>query len=905
MEGIRMSRIDTVYEKLKELSQEAGVTTNDLADALGLSRANVSSDLNQLCEDGKAAKEGVRPVLYRAVASRETATEAGPTALDRLALKNPSLFPAVEQAKAAVLYPPKGMPILILGETGTGKSMFAGLIHQYAVEMGRMAENSPFVVFNCADYANNPQLLLSQLFGVKKGAYTGADSDKPGLVEKADGGILFLDEVHRLPPEGQEMFFTFMDTGAYRKLGETDAGRTAKVLIICATTENPDSALLKTFTRRIPMIIRMPNLSDRNMEERFHLISQFLREESSRLGRSISVSINSMKSFLSYHCPHNVGQLKTDIQLACAKAYAELVSNKKETIKINSIDLPAYIREGLYRETEHRQLWNKLIGINKRYCIFDSSEEQILFEEEEENIYDMIDLRVHELKSKGISDAQLEQEMAKDIEEYFSSYLRSVNSNPSFANLESIVSPEIIRVVEEIIRFSEEKLSKTFSQKVPYGMAVHIANAIERIKRHKRIVHPQLNRIRTEFPEEFTTAVDCLKIINRVLDITMPIDEAGFLAMFFVYHEGSVREPRRVKVIIIAHGVSTATSMAETANSLLGVDYAIGMNLPLDEKPQQVISTLKSRLKESALPLDILFLVDMGSLTNVGEEIEREFGIRTRTIPLVSTLHGIEATRKAMMGYSLDEIYQDTLQVNDLLNPDHSLALQAMESASPETMAIVTLCTTGEGGAGLLKSILEKHLRLGDYPMEVLPLSLAGNEGIGAKLENLQKRYRIICLVGSFQVASDLPQFGIAAVLNQSALPDIQKLVDIETTYRTIGDTLENHLKHVNGRYAMKGIKQFIDSIENRLRVKIDTSVLIGIAIHIGCMIDRLKGGGKIDHFEGKARFIEENFELYQVVKGNCETLSQKFQIHISDDEVCNLMIFFNPKNHISSIKKA
>jgi transcriptional regulator with AAA-type ATPase domain len=100
------------------------------------------------------------------------------------------------------------MHILILGETVVGKSMFAELIHKYAVEMERMVKNSPFVVFNCADYANNPQLLLSQLFGTKKGAYTGADADKVGLVEKADNGILFLDEVHRLPPEGQEMFFS-------------------------------------------------------------------------------------------------------------------------------------------------------------------------------------------------------------------------------------------------------------------------------------------------------------------------------------------------------------------------------------------------------------------------------------------------------------------------------------------------------------------------------------------------------------------------------------------------------------------------------------------------------------------------------------------------------------------------
>ncbi|NRX13523.1 transcriptional regulator with AAA-type ATPase domain [Clostridium beijerinckii] len=80
-------------------------------------------------------------------------------------------------------------------------------MYQYSKYIKKLPEDAPFVVFNCADYANNPQLLLSYIFGHIKGAFTGADKEKEGIVEKADGGILFLDEIHRLPPEGQEMIF--------------------------------------------------------------------------------------------------------------------------------------------------------------------------------------------------------------------------------------------------------------------------------------------------------------------------------------------------------------------------------------------------------------------------------------------------------------------------------------------------------------------------------------------------------------------------------------------------------------------------------------------------------------------------------------------------------------------------
>ncbi|MGQ0420917.1 amino acid--tRNA ligase-related protein, partial [Bacillus sp. HC-Mk] len=86
----------------------------------------------------------------------------------------------------------------------------------------------------------NAPSIRDVLFGIKKGAYTGA-SDQKGLIEKAHEGILFLDEVHRLPPEGQEMLFTFIDRGVYRRLGETENERKAQVLIITATTEEPNS----------------------------------------------------------------------------------------------------------------------------------------------------------------------------------------------------------------------------------------------------------------------------------------------------------------------------------------------------------------------------------------------------------------------------------------------------------------------------------------------------------------------------------------------------------------------------------------------------------------------------------------------------------------------------------------
>ena len=252
-----MKRVDLIYKTLLDLPINKGIDANTLASMLNISRANVSHVLNTLCKEGKVSKSNGRPVLF--YINESLSSLKNKTNLDKLANNNISLKDAIEHAKASILYPPNGMNCLILGETGVGKSMFAYLMHEYAIEMQVKNIDSPFITFNCADYSNNPQLLTSQLFGVKKGAYTGAEIDKIGLIEKANNGILFLDEIHRLPPEGQEALFTFLDTGLFRRVGDHE-NRQSNALIISATTENPDSTLLKTFTRRIPMTITIPAL---------------------------------------------------------------------------------------------------------------------------------------------------------------------------------------------------------------------------------------------------------------------------------------------------------------------------------------------------------------------------------------------------------------------------------------------------------------------------------------------------------------------------------------------------------------------------------------------------------------------------------------------------------------------
>ncbi|QLY80679.1 sigma-54-dependent transcriptional regulator [Clostridium intestinale] len=887
-----MKRIDLILKKLIESTERKpdGVSAIEIAEELNLLRGNVSNDLNKLVAEGKAVKFKGKPTLFKAV--NDTSM------INKFSELNPSLYTALEQAKAAILYPPNGMNILLLGETGVGKSTFAGLIYKYAIEMEVKPKESPFIIFNCADYANNPQLLLGQIFGVKKGAYTGADFDKAGLLEQANGGILFLDEVHRLPAEGQEMFFTFMDRGMYRRLGETVSERSAQVLIIAATTEDPNTTLLQTFTRRIPMVITIPALRNRGIEERFNLIKQFMIEESGRLGKSIKVSVNSIKSFLFYDCKNNVGQLKSDIQLACARAYADFLSKKKEEISISSLDLPSYIAEGLYREVEHRQLWNKLSDINKRYYIFDKNEEKIIFEEtdSDENIYEMLENKTRELKARGIEGRGFEEEIQRNVEGYFNKYIDKFNYKVGTTNIENIIEPHIMKVIENVINYCEEELDVKFNEQIYYGLAVHINNSIDRIRRNKKIENLELNRIRKQYNREFNVAIDVLKILEQSLDIKIPVDEAGFITMFLTYHKEKIRNSySNVNIIIISHGATTATSLADAVNGLLGVNYAKGINAPIDEKPQMTLEKVKEYIKQNNINTDILFLVDMGSLANFGREIEKSLKIKTRTIPLVSTLHCMEATRKAIMGYSLDEIYRDTLEVNNLY--DNNSLDYIPEVSEEKRLCIVTICTTGEGSAKTMKSILERNLKLENELLDIIPLNFIGKENIYDRLKKLSNKYEILCIVSPFELDADYIQFKLSDIIEGRATEDIQNLIDREKVYMKMKETLEHQLKNIDGRTIVNDIKRFCRNVTKSLEIQLTSNALIGITLHMAVMVDRLIDNGKVEEYIGKEAYIKENLELYRLIKSECTLINTKYTITISEDEICYLMNLFRMKS--------
>jgi DNA-binding NtrC family response regulator len=224
--------------------------------------------------------------------------------------------------------------VLITGESGTGKELVARAIHAHSPRAAR-----PFVAINCA--AIPETLLESDLFGYKRGAFTDAKTDKPGLFVEASGGTLFLDEIGELPLSLQPKLLRVLQEREVRPLGATKSER-VDVRVVTATNRQLEKRLKDgqfredLFYRLNVILIGLPPLRDR-LEDILPLAEHFLARSALRAGKPLrGFKESAKKILLAYAWPGNVRELENVIERAVALAEGEIVTPE---------DLPPVMRE--------------------------------------------------------------------------------------------------------------------------------------------------------------------------------------------------------------------------------------------------------------------------------------------------------------------------------------------------------------------------------------------------------------------------------------------------------------------------------------------------------------------------------------------------------------------------------
>lgn len=878
-----LSRRDEVFKLLNSVNGK--LTANDVAEKLQMDRANASRYLNELFKDKQIEKLPGKPVLYRAFTKEEATPGIGSTqtAFDRLIGSSQSLKVSIQQAKAAILYPPNGLHTLILGKTGTGKSLFAECMYKFAREADMVSKNAPFVSFNCADYAQNPQLLFGHIFGVIKGAYTGAEQTREGLLAKADGGILFLDEIHRLPPEGQEMLFTFIDKGEYRPLGESQAVHTAEVQIIGATTESPDNFLLETFTRRIPMTITLPPLAERQLEERYQLIEFFLSQEATRLHQTIRVHRQALMAFLLYHASANVGQLQRDLKLACAKAFLHYKTKATNYILIEQDDLPIYVQKGLLHLKDEPEKMNRLIDVNKTiFKFYDTSEANDIAIEDVDDVYQAIQTKADQLMKEGKDQSELEEALYMDVDQYFHEYMGQL---PTQQSAKEIISPEIWQLTDQVYALAEQRLERKYNEKMRFAFALHLQSTIERIREQKHIVHPDLNNVRKKYSKEFQAAIDISGLLEQSLSIEIPFDEIGFLTMFLTEEvvESIFTQEALVEVIVMMHGRSTATSMVETVQELLNIESGTAMDMPLSVEVKAMYEKVKAKVQQLNPTKGVLILSDMGSLTSFGNMMTEELGIRTKTVSMASTPVVLEAIRKASLGRGLEDIYQSCQQLFE-----NKYKAQILRT-KPTKNAVIFTCFTGEGVAEQLRSRVAPVID--ESKVEIIVLQFLHKEAFRERIDQLMEEYNILAIMGSVEFQyREIPFFSALEVFSEGGLDIVKRIINDEVPYDQLISSLEGNLKEVESpEQLVYFLRKIISELQVQMNLVLEPGVDIGIILHLAFLVERMKLGGVDREFPNIDDFTKQHMIEMQITQQMMENVNLEYNIIVPQSEIAYL----------------
>lgn len=906
----RSERILAFLKTHRDTIQE-GISAQTLSEKMKIHRSDASFELNKLFRQGILIKKGTRPVLYHFsdMPSDESMVEdiavAGAQTEDAFSLiigSDGSIKAQIELAKAAVSYPPHGLHTLIYGESGVGKNLMAESMWAFAQAHWSADGPIPFVQFNCADYAANEQLLLAQLFGYTKGAFTGANADREGIVDRAQGGILFLDEIHRLPATGQELLFMLIDKGTYRRLGETTSTRQANVMIIGATSEDITSNLLVTFLRRIPVQIGLPTIRERPLQERVKIILHSIWQEAKRLNSPIQVAGKVLDVFSSYPCMANIGGLKNDILLCCAKCYLESTASPARVLHLSLRHIPERILSFAATQAPMDERLQKLFheGIRIEPTRSPLALQAGLPTGFHLNLYQYVDRKFASYRQQGVDAKKIAGYVGQDLEEYFSSVAQILHKAAEPIP-KSLIDEAIWHMVKELLEKASHALNRRYNPNTITALAWHLQQFKERTLAGQTIFNPNLASIQAQHQEEYHFLTQQRLQLEQALGLPLPEDELGFLSIFLVrISKGD--HAAHIGLIVVAHGRGTAFHMASVANQLLGTNCVRAYDIPLNRSNRQTLQELGRLIQETNRGKGVVLLVDMGFLMTMEESLCRQTEIPVRILPNVTTALILESGHQLFLPYSdIDEYvqsvnsaYQEYIATTRRSSADTTLMQKPLE----EKKNILLLCPRSEDAAMRLKSLVLSAIPELRYAHFVVRDIQTAKEKLSPEY---CRTFNLVIGTSSLEI-EQVPFFPASALFDETILQkmiaQLHESIASKNSYTAaeevphifsqlasqIGKFLKTLPAEPVSNYCFIAVQRISDDF---FHGELSSDGIVRTYLHIACMLDRIYAGEPLNVPNWGAKLQESRKKDFQQLREIFSSIKSELAREIPLGELC------------------
>lgn len=838
-----MKAIDRLYSHLKQNENEQ-LTTSEIANLEGLSRNVVSSYLSSLYKKGLVDKKGTRPIYWQVNKKDKIFSD--------IIGYDGSLKSDFQAILESILYPPNGLPILITGPSGSGKSMLARKIYEKSIELKRIKRDGKFVTLNAADYANNAELLSSVLFGHKKGAYTGAEYDSNGLLDKANNGYLFLDEVHRLSKTNQEKLFSVLDNGSFYPLGEVNKPHYVNVRLILATTEDVHKYLLKTFLRRIPLYINLPSFIERPYIERIAVVTHCFKDEAQQTDRSYKIAQNKIIELSNTDYSGNIGTLENKIKILCAQGFTSYSQNT--TIPIGNIgyDKTAIVIDKNFT-TDNLNLFT-----NKIFSSFQDIQKELI---------------KALLQKRNISDCKLIVLQHLRLLSHFINK-KSVNS------FKTNVRQEVKSVLEDTYGI---KLGLSNNEISQFSFACGLSSFQDRpLDDTKKL----LALIQQKYPRSFYLYKKFLQKLHLTI-----VD--SYYLWFFLLLANVTNKVENIPYtcILVAHGNSTATSIQKVVNNLVGNYLFEAFDMPINATVADINKHVNSYIAlQRAHDNGIILLFDMGSLNQMFVEIKHSSNKQLLVINNLTTITALDIAIRVQRLDSFNEIAKKAAHYGTYTG------VQYFEGLSNKDNIIIS-CLSGSGLSVAFKNILEETLssKMQIFTMDYHKL----RQLLDGHNQKFFKNTKLIITTTDFNSDFDLPVFNIYNILDKRGFDELKSyLLSLGEKNANVDNLLEkflkfltiegikNRLEFLNPNVVISEVQNIGKRYQNYYNSTFSGKIKLNLYMHLALMIERVLLN-KNDNNSTKINFqSEKEKEFFSVSKTIFKPVEIKYNIKVNDFEI-------------------
>ena len=864
MKTNKIKILEYIKEKTNE-NNEVTYTAQEIGDIFDISRANVSTALNDLCKEGELQKTSGRPVRYFINKQEEHEEDCFKDFIGA----NGSLKNAIKLAKACIMYPDNDLRALISGERGTEGVYFAKKMYEFAISKKLIEKETPFIEINLSNYETS-ESVYNAFIDIK---------EKYSKTLRKFGVFIVIDHYETINDEKNKGLL---------RASELDKKDAKAITIFSQELSSNNKDMRKDFAFHI----NLPSLEERGFEERLEYIELFFKNESEKVHKEIVINSELLRCFLLYKCEGNIQQLKDDIRIGCANAFVRNVGKDSDTLTVYLSDCNPNVRKGFLQYKNYKDVIEKLIPENYTYSFAGEygSKKQETSRIKKQSVYDVIDEKIKELKSRNIPDEDIMTIVSADIESDISKHMSSTDIEYDRIALEKIIDSKIIEIVDDSIKEASSLFSRIYPASIFQALCFQIQGLIKHENIKKRISNEKITEVVEKHPEEYAFAARLTTKLNKTFNIPINIDDTVLLTIYYIDNQTQIRNYSKPSVLLIMHG-KVASAIEETLQGLYKTDNIYSYDLLLDQSMDEAYEKIKSLCLKIG-DNGILVLYDMGSLKKIMEMISIETGIQIRLVELPMTLLALDAIIKLDGEESLDDVHKSIL--NNGFGSFAKLKDEYERLDNTNKKVIVTLCASGSGSAIQMKQYIEKHMNLNN--IQVVALAASDKKVMLDNINNYRKNLEILCVVGTYDPGLyDIPFISVGKLFNTPVdkldlLLTVEPIHDEELIdYKALYEYLDKQLEYVNIYKIKNTIHKTIKKMMKKTRI-LGADEEMGLFLHLACLINRIKSGSELPINIHRDALLSKNKRTYNDIKDIIVDLEEDAEVTIGDDELATII---------------